>query len=58
MTNYEKIKNMSIDEMAKIICKIDFDANEECPRCNCTFCTEEWLKAEAKEYENDDSGSN
>lgn len=49
MTNYEKIKNMTIDEMAKIICKRDFDANEKCPSCNCTICTKEWLKSGIEE---------
>ena len=26
MTNYEKIKNMTIEEIAEIFCAIDFDA--------------------------------
>lgn len=49
MTNYEKIKNMTIEEMAEIFCKIDFDVNEKCPDCDCTSCAKEWLKAETKE---------
>ncbi len=58
MTNYEKIKAMSIDEMAKRdldffgcpysspydCCKIDkkFDGD-------CTACTKHWLESEAEE---------
>lgn len=49
MTNYEKIKNMSIEEMAKMFCKGDFDANEECSYCDCTICTKEWLESEIEE---------
>ena len=48
MTNYEKIKNMTIEEMAKMICKIDFDVNEKCPDCDCIYCAKEWLKEEIK----------
>ena len=46
MTNYEKIKNMSIEEMAEIFCKKDFDANEKCPECDCISCNKEWLESE------------
>ncbi len=48
LTNFEKIKAMSIDEMAKII---------ECPRSeveckgdiSCTACCKQWLESEAEE---------
>lgn len=30
MKNYEKIKSMTIEEMAEIFCKIDFDVSEKC----------------------------
>lgn len=49
MTNYEKIKNMTIEEMAEIFCKIDFDVNEKCPECNCASCTKQWLESETEE---------
>ena len=49
MTNYEKIKNMTIDEMAKIFCKANLDVNEECPCCDCTICSKEWLESEIEE---------
>lgn len=49
MTNYEKIKNMSIDEMAKIFCKQGFGINEKCPECDCTICSKEWLESEIEE---------
>ena len=53
MTNYEKIKSMSIKKMAKflggslIACKI-------CPNynncyCDCECALKEWLKAESEE---------
>lgn len=53
MTNYEKIKNMSIDEMATFLCSGD----RACEGCafidNPKFCANErkpfkkWLKSEA-----------
>lgn len=55
MTNFEKIKNMTIEEMAEVFCIIDFDVNKKCPDCDCTSCAKEWLKAEAKECKNDDT---
>ena len=55
MTNYEKIKNMTIEEMAEIFCVIDFDVNKKCSENDCTTCAKEWLKAEAKEDENADT---
>lgn len=32
MANFEKIKNMTIEEMAEIFCVIDFDVNEKCSK--------------------------
>ena len=55
MTNYEKIKNMSIDEMAEffayerrgVCAEIDI---EECAKCDdCTICFRKWLESEVEE---------
>lgn len=52
MTNYEKIKAMSVEEMVGIM---DFIADfcphlgDECPRVGCTQCYREWLLQEAEE---------
>lgn len=52
MTNYELIKNMSIEEMAvTLTCPNDMGMAEiECDRtdhCDCAKCTLEWLKQES-----------
>lgn len=53
MTNYEKIKQMSIDEMAySIMCPYDTDP-DMCGKNDCIKCTKEWLEEEAKENESD-----
>ena len=51
MTNYERIKNMSVEEMANLI-----DSFRNCGHCrrygnNCfpTFNTEQWLESEVDE---------
>lgn len=49
MTNYERIKQMSIDEMAyTIMCPYDFDT-DMCKERNCIDCTKEWLEMEVEE---------
>lgn len=56
MTNYEKIKNMSVEEMAKFI-NLAIDGEIEiwagfCDICNrhnenkCWKCTQQWLESE------------
>lgn len=49
-TNYERIKSMSIDEMAEWLansnlkqCKKDF---LKCIKTNCVNCQKEWLESE------------
>lgn len=51
MTNYDRIKAMSVEEMSDLL-----DSFRQCSNCrrngnNCfpTFCTEEWLKQEVSE---------
>lgn len=47
MTNYEKIKNMSIDEMAEYLSyRMVFTctASDECVECN--QCFRKWLESE------------
>ncbi len=51
MTNYELIKNMSIEKMAiTLMCPNDMGMAEiECDKsddCNCAACTLDWLKQE------------
>lgn len=58
MTNFEKIKQMSIDEMAELLT----DISDSCSECNCVSCKyrskvgycgtptfRHWLEQEAKE---------
>lgn len=54
MTNYEMIKNMSLEEIAvSLMCPADIDCTfnkkDRCKRTSCVKCTEEWLKAEVEE---------
>ncbi len=56
MTNYEKIKNMSVEEMAEFILKaekIDLRYAEGCVVCEkyeqCHICIEQWLNKEVSE---------
>lgn len=48
MTNYEKIKQMSIEEMAyTIMCPYDTEP-DMCNNDNCIKCTKAWLESEAE----------
>lgn len=57
MTNYERIKQMSVGEMANaLMCPaeydLDFNKNEKCQgemNRNCYKCTLKWLISEAKQ---------
>lgn len=51
MRNYDKIKQMSLEELAECICRRDFeDDGRYCTdEIDCAECTKEWLKEEAKE---------
>ena len=55
LTNYEKIKNMSIDEMAGFLAYerrgVCIDVSTyECYHCNdCTICSRKWLESEVEE---------
>jgi len=56
MTNYEYIKNMSVEEMAvMIMCPNEFAAAEiprdHCDKKSCCECCLEWLQAEEGEAE-------
>lgn len=54
MTNYEKIKNMSIEEMADFfidaeICIEDFGGTLNCDdMLFCTICFRKWLESEVE----------
>lgn len=55
MNNYERIKQMSVDEMAKFIpdwsytkaCKCDEETYVDCNN-ECCKCVKEWLESEAE----------
>lgn len=59
MTNFEKIKNMNIDELAEKLDKLSAcrycsieefcNKNKETPRANCKSIWEKWLKSEAED---------
>ena len=54
MTNYERIKNISVEEIAKILASATLCVNFECKglRCGCKECQElhkQWLESEAKQ---------
>ena len=49
MTNYEKIKSMSIDEMADSPMEKQF--SDSCFDDDCTACIKHWLESEALESE-------
>lgn len=59
MTNFEKIKQMSIDEMAlTLMCPAEYDFSfNKLSKCNgesdknCLKCTKHWLESEAEENE-------
>lgn len=49
MTNYEKIKQMSVEEMAfMLMCPYDADP-DKCNKINCIKCTKQWLESEVEE---------
>ena len=51
MTNYERIKQMSIEEMAyTIMCPYETDP-DICNEYDCIKCTKEWLEMEVDERE-------
>lgn len=50
MTNFEKLKNMSAEELADFICGLVYC--DYCPICcsgGCKYSWEQWLKSEAEE---------
>ncbi len=58
MTNYEKIKSMSIDELAAFLLKVNLAYSEDCmmgiSECkhlqvdsSCYLCFKEWLESKA-----------
>ena len=54
MTNYDRIKSMSIEEMAvSLMCPADIDETfkkpKDCSCRNCSACTLEWLESEVTE---------
>lgn len=54
MTNYERIKNMNIEEMAQYIQNEDICLVPECnvsytTPANCYACTKKWLESESEE---------
>lgn len=54
MTNYDRIRNMSIEEMAKVIrCPKGYDTDLEIDGCpvsdGCKYCRERWLESEVTE---------
>lgn len=52
MTNFEKIKAMSVEEMAEAINKMEDILDmplEHCLSRDCNSCIKEWLESEAEE---------
>ena len=54
MTNYEKIKQMSVEEMAfMLMCPAEYDLSfKDCEgkyNRNCNECVKEWLEQEVEE---------
>ncbi len=53
-TNFDRIKAMSVEELAKII-MCPFDGMDDlCVDTNCNMCCEKWLESEVQEDDNDD----
>lgn len=55
MTNYEKIKQMSVEEMALLLmCPAEYDLSfKDCEgeyNKNCNGCVKEWLEQEVEEW--------
>lgn len=56
MTNYEAVKQMTVDEMAySLMCPYDKDCFEDdfCKGKGCIECTKEWLLKEKEGAENE-----
>lgn len=62
MTNYEKIKSMSIDELSIFLMKVNLAYSEDCmvgiSECKhrqvdggCKLCFKEWLESEVEQNE-------
>ena len=52
MTNYEKIKNMTVEQMAdalKRLCPHDYGMKKCAEQSSCALCRKNWLESEAKE---------
>ena len=50
MTNFEKIKNMSVEELANFICGLTYcDYCPICYRGGCEHSWERWLESEAED---------
>jgi hypothetical protein len=50
MTNFEKIKNMSVEELANFICGLTYcDYCPICCRGGCEHSWERWLESEAED---------
>ena len=48
MTNFDRLKNMTIEEMAKAIGEAEYCTYKACP-INCVECCLAWLKREESE---------
>ena len=58
MNNYEKIKSMSVDEMAEFLSKLEYyeigkncpdnTSNDDCLAPFCTYGIKQWLLAESE----------
>lgn len=65
LTNYERIRNMSLEEMAEMMDKFDCsggvldkictavnpEQNCDTENCNCINCIKQWLESEVKDNE-------
>ena len=57
MTNFERIKNMSVEDFAKILfssCTEEIDGNASCYQCKnkvCEECVIDWLNSECEVVE-------
>lgn len=47
VTNADRIRAMTDEELAKIVCCQDHKSGDECFDASCYDCTLEWLKQEA-----------
>lgn len=57
-TNYDKIRNMTLEEMAIYLCSTELPIcplqDPHCRDNNCSKCFEEWLKSEESESKKND----